>query len=68
MATMCNLSQGIKEEGRLEGHQEGRLEGSIARAIENAKNFLNMGFSPEQVAKGTGLTLEEVMQLKEQMQ
>jgi len=42
----------------------GRLEEKVAVA----QNFLKMGLSSEQVAKGTGLPLEKVMQLKEQMQ
>ena len=45
----------------------GRQEGSTDRAIENARNFLKMGLSSEQVAERTGLSLGEIMQLKVQM-
>ena len=34
------------------------------KAIETAKNFLKMGLSIEQVASGTGLTVEELRVLK----
>ena len=50
------------------GHQQGFSEGEISKAIENAQNFLEMGLSSEQVVKGTGLPLEKVMHLKEQME
>lgn len=48
-----------KEEGKAEGRAEGRAE----EKVENAKNFLAMGLSPEQVAEGTKLPLSEVMKL-----
>ena len=35
-------------------------------AIETAKKFLAMGLSVEQVSQGTGLSLEEVENLKNQ--
>ena len=31
---MCNLSQGIKEEGRIEGLAEGRVEGRAEGRVE----------------------------------
>lgn len=43
--------------------REGRAEGKAEEKIENAKNFLAMGLSPEQVAEGTKLPLDEVMKL-----
>lgn len=64
-----------RSEGRLEGHKEGRAEGlAEGRAegktagrneekVENAKRFLAMGLSPEQVAAGTQLPLDEVKKL-----
>ena len=39
-------------------------EASEERAIENAFNFLKMGLSPEQVAQGTSLPLEKVLELQ----
>ena len=55
-------------EGHAEGHAEGFSDGETSKAIENAQNFLKMGLSSEQVAEGTGLPLEKVIQLKEEMQ
>ena len=56
-----------KREGRAEGLAEGRAEGlaegRAAEKAENAKRFLAMGLSPQQVADGTGLSLEEIMKL-----
>ena len=61
---MCNLSRGILDKGIGLGIEQGQLK----EKFENAKNFLEMGLSSEQVAKGTKLSLEEVTQLKIQMQ
>ena len=44
--------------------KEGIAEGSHAKAIETARNFLRMGLSKEQVAQGTGLSLEEINKLR----
>lgn len=41
-----------------------REEGSSERARSAALNFLSMGLSPEQVAKGAELPLEEVLRLQ----
>ena len=46
------------------GEKRGRAEGSHAKAIETARNFLRMGFPAEKVAEGTGLSLEEIQNLK----
>lgn len=43
--------------------EKGRKEG----AIENAINFLKLGINEEIVAKGTGLTIEKILELKKQM-
>jgi len=42
--------------------------GRIEKATEIAQNLLKMGLSAKQVAEGTDLSLEEILQLKEQMQ
>ena len=52
-----------REEGRVEGREEGRVEGAYDKAVCTAKNFLAMGFSVEQIAQGTGLSLAEVAAL-----
>lgn len=49
---MCNLSVGIKQEGRVEGRTEGRAE------IIN--QMLKMGHTKESIATLTGLSLEEI--------
>ncbi len=50
---------------RREGYEEGAHE----NAVENAKNFLRMKvLSYEQIAQGTGLPLEEVQKLAEEIE
>ena len=50
-----------------EGRNDGVAQGAEQAKIEMARNFLNMNLSLEQVAQGTGLSLEIVAQLaKEQ--
>ena len=60
MSTMCNLSQGVKEEGiaigRREGLEEGRREGHAELITKMYKN----GISIEQIASATDKTVEEV--------
>ena len=60
MSTMCNLSQGVKEEGiaigRREGLEEGRREGHAKLITKMYKN----GLSIEQIASATDKTVEEV--------
>ena len=60
MSTMCNLSQGVKEEGiaigRREGLEEGRREGHSELITKMYKN----GLSIEQIASATDKTVEEV--------
>ena len=60
MSTMCNMSQGVKEEGiaigRREGLEEGRREGHAELITKMYKN----GLSIEQIASATDKTVEEV--------
>ena len=56
-----------KEDGKIEGRIEGIKEGEYNKAVENAKNFLNLGISPEIVAQGTELSLEEVNKIKDEL-
>jgi hypothetical protein len=44
------------KEGMREGREEGREEGRL----ETAKNLLEMGLGLEQIAKGTGLSIETI--------
>lgn len=60
VSTMCNLSQGVKEEGiaigRAEGRRAGYAEGEAGLIMTMYKN----GLSPEQIASATDKTIEEV--------
>jgi predicted transposase/invertase (TIGR01784 family) len=53
----------IKMQERREGKLEGKLEGRHEEAIEIAKNFKDLGVSIADIAKGTGLTIEEIKKL-----
>ena len=52
------------EEAEERGHERGIEQGSKEKALEIAKNFLKMGLNDEQIADGTGLSLEEIEVLK----
>ena len=49
--------------GREEGISIGLERGAYENKLETAKKLLSMGLSPEQVAPGTGLPLETVLEL-----
>jgi hypothetical protein len=49
-----------KEEAWMEGKEEGREEGKF----EIARNFLKMGLPLDQIARGTGLSVEEISALR----
>ena len=54
------------EEGFSQGIQQGLTEGASQKAMEAAENFLKMGVGTvEQIAQATGLPMEEILQLKE---
>ena len=53
----------LKEESYEDGLFVGLERGAYEKALETAKSFLSMGLSPEQVAQGTGLSLEVIQQL-----
>ena len=52
-----------RREGLEQGIAEGIAQGVAQTRIDNARKFLSMGISLEQVAKGTGLSLDEVKKL-----
>jgi predicted transposase/invertase (TIGR01784 family) len=57
------INEQIRQQGMLLGAREqGLKEGKL----EDARSFLAMGLSPEQVAKGTGLPLTTVLKLRGQ--
>ena len=53
--------------GRAEGLEEGLSKGREERNLEVAINLLQLGTSCEIVAKATGLSVEEVTKLKENL-
>ena len=57
----------MRREGFEEGLEQGREQGAYERALETARKFLSMGLSPEQVAQGTNLPLETVLELAQQL-
>ena len=52
-----------RAEGRAEGRVEGRVEGQKDKAIEIAKNLLEMDMPIDAIMKATGLSSEEVKEL-----
>ena len=43
-----------------EGKEAGIKTGMLQKALETAKNFLKMGLPLQQVAEGTGLSIEQI--------
>ena len=62
-----NQIEYAKEITREEGLEEGLEKGREERNLEVAINFLQLGTPCEIVAKATGLSLEEVTKLKEEV-
>tara|TARA_B100001093_G_scaffold282750_1_gene270154 strand:- start:272 stop:616 length:345 start_codon:yes stop_codon:yes gene_type:complete len=56
-----------KREGLQEGIELGREEGEHQKTLETARNFLQMGLTIEQIASGTGLDIEQVIQIQTQL-
>ena len=65
---MCNLSLNISEEAMNEGLQKGIKIGEDSALNRTAIRLLTMGFSVDDVAKGTGLSIETVEKLKGSME
>ena len=59
-----HLAQGI-EEGIEKGRKEGREEGREEERIKFVHNLLSMGSTDEFISKATGLTIDEIISLKE---
>ena len=51
------------EKGISIGLEQGLERGAYQKALETARTFLTMGFSPAQVAQGTGLPIETIQEL-----
>ena len=60
---MAVLKEESYEDGLFVGLATGREEGAYQTKLETARSFLSMGLAPEQVAQGTGLSLEVILQL-----
>ena len=58
----AGLQVGIQQ-GIEQGIEQGIARGAYQNKLETAKKLLSMGLSLEQVAQGTGLPLETVMEL-----
>ena len=56
------FSAGV-ERGKSLGLAEGEARGSRQKALETARNLLVIGLSIENIAKATGLTVQEVATL-----
>ena len=61
--TMADMRRDGFEEGLATGLEQGREQGAYETKLETARKFLAMGLSPEQVAQGTNLPLETVLDL-----
>ncbi|MBQ4555906.1 MAG: hypothetical protein IJA53_12455 [Spirochaetaceae bacterium] len=59
----AGLSKGLQQ-GISQGISQGIKQGVYQEKLETAKNFISMGLSIEQIAKGTGLSLEVIQTLK----
>ena len=59
-----SISAAIKK-GMAQGLAQGIMQGKKEGKYEDAKNFLKLGISPQQVAAGTGLSITEVETLLE---
>ena len=51
--------------GLQQGISQGIKQGAYEKAVDTAKNLISMGLSIEQIAKGTGLSLEVIQTLKD---
>ena len=69
MSDMCNLSQGLVEEGIAEGIVKGRAEGiAEGKAEERAEIIIKMynkGFTVEEIAETIDKDVEEVKEIIE---
>ena len=65
MSDMCNLSQGLVEEGREEGIVEGRAEGIVEGRAEIIIKMYNKGFTVEEIAETIDKDVEEVREIIE---
>ena len=60
------FSEIVQKEAQ-EMREECRAEGMEEKALETAKNLLNMNLTSEQIASATGLPLEQVLALQKEV-
>ena len=69
MSDMCNLSQGLVEEGREEGIAEGIAKGRAEGIAEGEAGIIikmyNKGFTVEEIAETIDKDVEEVKEIIE---
>ena len=68
---IMTVSQQLIEKGALKGIEQGIIKGEKLgehkKALATARNFLMMGLEAEKVAQGTGLSIEEVNALADEV-
>ena len=62
LVVMCNLGEGLYEDGLMKGKEEGRKEGKLELALELVKD----GIALEKVAKYSKLSLSMIEKLAKQ--
>ena len=65
VSDMCNLSQGLVEEGIAKGIAEGRAEGIAEGIAEIIIKMYNKGFTVEEIAETIDKDVEEVKEIIE---
>lgn len=63
---MCNLGEGIYEDGLMKGREEGKKEGKKEGKLEFALELLKDGMSLEKVAKYSKLSLSMIEKMAKQ--
>jgi predicted transposase/invertase (TIGR01784 family) len=63
MAEMMDKMENAVKKAAEESMEKGIEKGATQKQIEVAKNFKNLGLSNEDIAKGTGLSIEEIEKL-----
>ena len=62
----AGMEKGIKQ-GIEKGREEGIAQGTYNKSLETAKNALSMNLPPEDISKLTGLPLDTILKLKNQL-
>lgn len=61
---MEDAKEEAKEEGMSQGIEQGISQGENKKSIEIAKNLLSMNMSIEDISKATGLSIEDLQNIK----